>query len=114
MEEYYEMKIKIKKDETNTILFSYEEVEDKILNFDELLSFSKYLITLPDFKEIKQDEIIFDYAPELELYKTTISDLISSIQADQELLEVISESNEQELKIEIEAEPKIVMESDEK
>lgn len=112
MEEYYEMKIKIEKDVNNAITFSYDENEGKILNFDELLFFSKYLIHLPNFKEIEPDEIIFENAPELELYKTTIYDLISSIQGDQELLEVISESKELDLKIEIESDPEKVIVQD--
>lgn len=84
------MKIEIfKKENDENIFFSYEDKEAEILNFDNLKELSKLILEKKKNKESIKCEIKAEN--ELSLYKSTVADIVKSIDEDDELLRLYVE-----------------------
>lgn len=84
------MKIEIyKKEADENIYFSYENKNDNILNFDNLKELSKVILEKKKNNEAIECEINADN--ELSLYKSTVEEIVKSIDEDQELLNLYIE-----------------------
>jgi hypothetical protein len=84
------MKIEIfKKEHDENIYFSYEDCKDNILNFDNLKELSKLILEKKKNKESIKFEI--DADKELSLYKSTVEEIVNSIDEDKELLNLYIE-----------------------
>lgn len=84
------MKIEIyKKEADENIYFSYENKNDNILNFDNLKELSKVILEKKKNNEVIECEINADN--ELSLYKSTVEEIVKSIDEDQELLNLYIE-----------------------
>lgn len=87
------MKIKIFKN-NEIIKFNYNN-SDKTLNFEELVTMAKWFIELENFKEININDDIFECdSGDLILYKSTLNDLLISLQSDDQLLDIILDADE--------------------
>ena len=82
------MKIEIyKKEADENIYFSYENKNDNILNFDNLKELSKVILEKKKNNEVIECEINADN--ELSLYKSTVEEIVKSIDEDQELTTIL-------------------------
>ena len=90
------MKINIIKKENDENIYYKLNGETKKLNFDNIKEISKmFLENKKDGKKIEYD--VTTDMPELNLYKTTLENIIKSVCDDEELLELYKEnSNQQE------------------
>lgn len=83
------MEINIFKEKDN-LYFSVDEQEKKLMNFDNLVSLAERIVDL-------KDAVVYHVNSNdrsLDLYKTTIDELIKSLLSDAELLELLSEKQE--------------------
>ena len=83
------MEINILKEKEN-VFFTVDGSENQLMNFDNLVSLSEKII------EIKDD---FEYQincsdGSLELYKSTLDELIRSLRNDTDLLELLSQTDD--------------------
>ncbi len=85
------MKIEIyKKENDENVYFSYNDKTDIILNFDNLKELSKVILDKKKNGETFEYEIEVNDS-ELSLYKSTVNEIVKSINEDEELLHLYIE-----------------------
>ena len=89
------MKIEIyKKENDETVYCAIDESDERRLNFDNIKEISKMFLE----KKRRNDSTEYDIiakSNDLELYKTTLIDVINSVLDDEELLKLYSENNKE-------------------
>lgn len=89
------MKIKIFKKDNDTDVYYKDEQENEFkLNFDQIKIIAKKII------ELKISGQSFDYeievkTPDLELYRTTLENVIKSVTDDEELIKIYNSSKDE-------------------
>lgn len=72
------------------IYFNYNKT-DQLINFDNLVNFSKFLLQNENFKNLKIDELNIQAEVKHSLYKKTLEDILTGLQDDEDLLTLLKE-----------------------
>ena len=89
------MKIEIyKKENDENVYYKIDNLNERRLNFDNIKEISKAFLDKKKSNESTEYEISVK-SSDLELYKTTLSDVINSILDDEELLKLYSENSKE-------------------
>jgi len=91
------MKIEIyKKENDENVYYTIDNLNERRLNFDSIKEISKEFLDKKKNNENTEYEISVKTS-DLELYKTTLSDVINSILDDEELLKLYSENSKEDI-----------------
>lgn len=91
------MKIEIyKKENDENVYYTIDNLNERRLNFDSIKEISKGFLDKKKNNESTEYEISARTS-DLELYKTTLSDVINSILDDEELLKLYSENSKEDI-----------------
>ncbi len=84
------MEINVIKEKEN-VYFNVDGSENQLMNFDNLVALSQKIVDIKD--DFKYQINCSDTS--LELYKSTLDDLIKSLRTDADLLELLSKKDEE-------------------
>ena len=91
------MKIEIyKKENDENVYYTIDSLNERRLNFDSIKEISKNFLDKKKNNESTEYKISVRTS-DLELYKTTLSDVINSILDDEELLKLYSENSKENI-----------------